>query len=80
MRQTLVHSKWLTTDAFAILLPKAVTHYLNTETWTQTYQSISPSYLHFKLVRSFKIFMLFDSVIPLAGIYSKETILNNSKK
>ena len=46
----------------------------------QTYQSISPSYLHFKLVRSFKIFMLFDSVTPLAGIYSKETILNNSKK
>lgn len=46
----------------------------------QTYQSISPSYLHFKLVRSFKIFMFFDLVTPLAGIYSKETILKNSKK
>lgn len=46
----------------------------------QTYQSISSSHLHFKLVRSFKIFMFFDLVTPLAGIHSKETILNNSKK
>lgn len=43
-------------------------------------QSISPSYLHFKIVRSFKMFMFFDLVIPLAGNYFKKTIINNSKK
>ena len=37
---TSVHSKWLTTDASAILLPKAAAHYLNIETWSQTNLSI----------------------------------------
>lgn len=76
-RQTSVHSKWLTTDAFAILLPKAAAHYLNIETWNQTNLSIYFSQLFaFQISEALKIFMLFDSVTPLAGIIQG----NNSKQ